>query len=68
VKLHLLTFISHPVMKELISQSNAPAQATVDSSPNLDLQKIQDSLLQLSKAVEALKKAPLLRLQQALIV
>jgi len=58
VKPYLLTFISHPIIKELIGQSDAPAQADVDTSPNLDLQKIQESLQQLSKAVEALKKAP----------
>jgi len=58
VKPHLHTFISHPIIKELIGQSDAPAQADVDTSPNLDLQKIQESLQQLSKAVEALKKAP----------
>jgi len=58
VKPHLLTFISHPIIKELIGQGDAPAQADVDTSPNLDLQKIQESLQQLSKAVEALKKAP----------
>ena len=58
VKPHLLTFISHPIIKELIGQSDAPAQADVNTSPNLDLQKIQESLQQLSKAVEALKKAP----------
>jgi len=58
VKPVLLTFISHPIIKELIGQSEVPAQAKNDNSPNLDLQKIQDSLQQLSKAVEALKKAP----------
>jgi len=58
IRPHLLTFISHPTIKELIGQSDAPAQTSVDTSPKLDLQKIQDSLLQLSKAVEALKKAP----------
>ena len=58
VKPHLIAFTSHPIIKGLIGQSDAPAQAIVDTSPNLDLQKIQDSLLQLSKAVEALKKAP----------
>jgi len=58
VKPHLLTFITYPIIKELIGQSEALAQANIDTSSNLDLQKIQDSLQQLSKAVEALKKAP----------
>jgi len=58
VKPHLLTFIAHPIIKELIGASDAPVQAIVNTSPNLDLQKIQDSLQQLSKAVEALKKTP----------
>jgi len=58
IRPHLLTFISHPTIKELIGQGNAPAQTSVNISLKLDLQKIQDSLLQLSKAVEALKKAP----------
>jgi len=58
VKPHLLTFITHPVIQELIGKSDVPAQPTVDTSPNLELQKIQDSLLQLSKAVDALKKVP----------
>ena len=58
VKPHLLTFLSHPIVKELIGGSNAPAQPNTDNSPPLELQKIQDTLQQLSKAVEALKKAP----------
>jgi len=58
VKPHLLTFISYPTIKELIGQSDTPAPPTVNNTPNLELQKIQDSLMQLSKAVEALKKAP----------
>ena len=53
---HLLTFLSHPIIKELASQSKAPAQAQPHTSNNLELQKIQDSLMQLSKAVDALKK------------
>jgi len=58
VRPHLHTFISYLTIKELLGQSNAPAQTFVNTLPNLDLQKIQDSLLQLSKAVEASKKAP----------
>ena len=53
---HLLTFLSHPIIKELASQSEPPAQAQPPLTNNLELQKIQDSLLQLAKAVEALKK------------
>ena len=51
-------FLAHPIIKELISEGDVPAQPTVDTSTNPDLQKIQDSLQQLSKAVEVLKKAP----------
>ena len=53
---HLLTFLSHPIIKELAIQSESPAQAQPLTSNNLELQKIQDSLVQLSKAVDALKK------------
>ena len=56
VRPHLLTFLSHPIIKELASQSESPAQALPHTSSNLELQKIQDSLAQLSKAVDALKK------------
>ena len=58
VKPHLLAFFTHPIIKELIGQSNAPALPPNNPFPNLELQKIQDSLMQLSKAVDALKKAP----------
>ena len=58
VRPHLLAFISHPIIKELIADGDAPTPPVDAPSPNLDLQKIQDSLMQLSKAVEALKKAP----------
>jgi len=44
VRPHLYIFIAHPIIKELISKSDAPAQPPVNTSPNLDLQKIQDSL------------------------
>jgi len=37
VKPNLLRFILHPIIKELIGKSNAPAQPTVDNSPNLDI-------------------------------
>ena len=41
VKPHLLTFISHPIIKELIGQVDAPALPAVATPPNLKLQKIQ---------------------------
>jgi len=58
IKPQLARFLSLPIIKELIDKGDAPAQPNTDTSPNLDLQKIQESLQQLSKAVEALKKAP----------
>ena len=55
IKPHLLTFIAHPIIKDLLAQSEPPAP-TQAKSDNLDLQKIQDSLSMLAKAVESLKK------------
>jgi hypothetical protein len=54
IKLHLLNFISHPTIKELIGHSNDPLAQT--ESSNLELAKIQETLMQLSKAVNTLKK------------
>ena len=62
VRPHLLTFISHPIIKELIGESDAPAQTFANTTTDLALQMIQDSLQQLSRTVEALKKAPPLHL------
>ena len=57
VKPHLSTFLSHPTIKELIREGDAPAPPSSPPSDNLDLQKIQESLSSLTKAVEDLKKA-----------
>ena len=56
VKPHLLSFISHPIIKELLGQSEIPAPAEANSSQNLELKQIQESLSLLSKAVERLSK------------
>jgi hypothetical protein len=56
VKPHLLSFIAHPVIKELLSQSESPAQAKSLSTQTLELKQIQDTLSMLSKAVERLSK------------
>ena len=37
VQPHLLTFLSHPIIKELASQSESPAQAQPLTSNNLEL-------------------------------
>jgi hypothetical protein len=54
IKPHLLNFISHPVIKELIGRSDDPLAQT--DSNNLELARIQETLAQLSKAVDTLKK------------
>jgi hypothetical protein len=54
IKPHLLNFISHPVIKDLIGHKDDPP-AQKDSN-NLELAKIQETLAQLSKAVDTLKK------------
>ena len=56
VKPHLLSFIAHPIIKELIGQSETPAPAEETPSQNLELKQIQDTLSQLSKAVDRLSK------------
>ena len=56
VKPHLISFISHPIIKELLGQSENPAPAEAKSSQNLELKQIQDSLSLLSKAVDHLSK------------
>ena len=56
VKPHLISFISHPIIKELLGQSKNPATTEVKSSQNLELKQIQDTLSLLSKAVDRLSK------------
>jgi hypothetical protein len=55
IKPHPLNFISHPIIKELLGRKDDHPPAQTNSN-NLDLVKIQESLVQLSKAVDALKK------------
>ena len=55
VKPYLRTFLSHPVIKELLGHDEAPVQAS-NPPANLELQQIQDSLKSLSKAIENLKR------------
>jgi hypothetical protein len=57
VKPYLHTFLSHPIIKDLLGQDEAPVQANNPSLANLELQQIQDFLNSLSKAIEGLKKA-----------
>ena len=49
VKPHLITFISHPIIKDIIRKSDA-------TSHNLELKKIQITLNSLTNAIEDLKK------------
>ena len=58
IREHLLKFISHPVIKEIVGDSPDPATPHNDTANNLDLQKIQDTLTSLTKAIDSLKKAP----------
>ena len=51
------SFISHPIIKELLEDGDATAPPPSLPSYNLELQKIQDTLSSLTKAVESLKKA-----------
>ena len=57
VKPAIISFISHPIIKELLENSDAPAAPPSSPSHNLKLQKIQDTLSLLTKAIEGLKKA-----------
>ena len=58
IKPLLHNFISHPIIHNLLSNDKIPAP-TQDNSNNSDLQKIQDNLTSLTKAVESLKKGAL---------
>src|SRR5437879_4042734 len=56
IKPYVLTFLTHPIIKKLLGQSNATLSAQTGNSNTLELKEIQNSILQLSKAVEALRK------------
>ena len=56
VKPYLISFISHPIIKDLLGQSENPATAEAKSTQNLELKQIQNSLSLLSKAVDRLSK------------
>src|SRR5258708_32686602 len=56
VKPHLLAFIAHPIIKELISQSENLTPTDDTQSTTLELKRIQDTLSSLSKAVDRLSK------------
>ena len=53
----LISFILHPIIKEMLEEGDAPAPPPPPPSNNLELQKIQDTLSSLTKAIEGLKKA-----------
>ena len=57
VKPELISFISHLIIKEMLEEGDAPTLPPPVSSDNLELQKIQDTLFSLTKAVEGLRKA-----------
>ena len=44
IKPHLLSFIAHPIIKELLGQSKTPAPAKPPSPQTLELKQIQDTL------------------------
>jgi hypothetical protein len=56
IKPHLTLFFNHLIIKELLEIGNAPAIPPPISN-NLELQKIQNTLSLLTKAIEGLKKA-----------
>jgi len=56
IKPHLQTFIDHPIIKDITSQSEAHAPADGTLPTTLELKQIQDSLNLLSKAVDCLSK------------
>ena len=56
IKPHLLSFIAHPIIKEILGQSEAPAPVESSSPQALELKQIQDTLSSLSKAVDHLSE------------
>ena len=56
IKPHLLSFIAHPIIKEILGQSEAPAPVESSYPQTLELKQIQDTLSSLSKAVDRLSK------------
>jgi hypothetical protein len=56
IKPHLQAFIEHPIILDIIGQSEAHAPADGTLPTTLELKRIQDSLSSLSKAVDALSK------------
>ena len=64
IKPILLNFMAHSVIKELLAPGNTPTLTQAPLTENTDLKKIQDTLSQLSKAVEALKSPPPSKVKQ----
>ena len=56
VKPQLKIFLSHPIIKELLEETHAPPYPQATPPTNPDLQAIQATLTELTKAVEDLKK------------
>ena len=63
IKPILMNFLAHPVIKEMLAQDSTLTPTQAPPPDNMDLKKIQDTLSQLSKAVESLKTPPPLQSQ-----
>ena len=55
MKSHLVAFFYNPLIKDILEQDEIPAPPQDPPSNTMDLKKIQDTLSQLTKAVESLK-------------
>ena len=64
IKPILLNFMAHPVIKEMLALDSTLTPTQAPHTDNMDLKKIQDTLSQLSKAVEALKSPPPSKVKQ----
>ena len=58
MKSHFKAFLHNPLIKDILEQDETPEPPQGPPSNTLDLKKIQNTLSQLTKAVETLKSAP----------
>ena len=58
MKFHLKVFLHNPLIKDILEQDKTPNPLQDPPSNTLNLKKIQDTLFQLTKAVETLKSTP----------
>ena len=64
MKTHLKAFLQNPIIKEILEPDKTPSPSQATPSSTLDLKKIQDTLSQLSKAVESLKSSSISKPKQ----